>query len=524
MAAKDGIMNKLISACYIVKNEEKNLARSLASLNRQYDELIVVDTGSTDNTVMVAKKYGAKVYKYRWCDDFAAARNFAIAKVSGDWIIFLDADEYFVEKNIVLKKYVKTAELQNCEAISFPLHNIDNGLEIESSRVIRIWRSKENRHFLGKVHEVVVDAGNRPLWPIFKVEDVNLYHIGYERNNVVAKARRNLLILEKEKQNGRATQLFPRYLAECYLTLGDYYSAMENVLQAIALEPPTIATKFVLYNILYNCLDKLAVNNDKQKILLKNTLELYQKNTEFKYADNIEQDKEHWLFFLQWAISAGAIDVYVAVNDILYKKYNRPKNKGAVLAKKLLQKPNTDSFYVLFKNMVDDICDLFYFLLLSDDENAIKYSLNLPLAMSRIIKCFHGCEEKINENDFDAYIIGLKRLRNLPVAIIDKYISLAESFSYTHQLKVADILLEQECYRAAMLLYQKMPNCIVGDNADFWCNVGICLYFMHNKEAINALQRAAALGSKKRSVAVYLQWLQEENGNVENFSVCDSKE
>ena len=75
-----------------------------------------------------------------------------------------------------------------------------------------------------------------------------------------------------------------------------------------------------------------------------------------------------------------------------------------------------------------------------------------------------------------------------------------------------------------MLLYQNMPNCIVGDNADFWCNVGICLYFTHNKEAINALQRAAALGSKKRAVAVYLQWLQEENGNVENFSVCDSKE
>ena len=84
-----------ISACYIVKNEAANLPRSLASLGDAWDELVVVDTGSTDETVAIATRAGARVLHYTWQDDFAAARNFALDHATGDWVIFLDADEYF---------------------------------------------------------------------------------------------------------------------------------------------------------------------------------------------------------------------------------------------------------------------------------------------------------------------------------------------------------------------------------------------------------------------------------------------
>ena len=84
-----------ISACYIVKNEQENIRRSIESLKNQYDELIVIDTGSEDGTVDVVRSLGGKVFVYPWQDDFAAARNFALAKATGDWLIFLDADEYF---------------------------------------------------------------------------------------------------------------------------------------------------------------------------------------------------------------------------------------------------------------------------------------------------------------------------------------------------------------------------------------------------------------------------------------------
>ena len=84
-----------ISACYITKNEEKVLDRSLRSLCHQVDEIIVVDTGSTDRTKEIAAGYGARIYDFHWQGDFAAARNEAIRYATGDWIIFLDADESF---------------------------------------------------------------------------------------------------------------------------------------------------------------------------------------------------------------------------------------------------------------------------------------------------------------------------------------------------------------------------------------------------------------------------------------------
>ncbi|MBO8162015.1 MAG: glycosyltransferase family 2 protein [Thermosipho sp. (in: Bacteria)] len=89
-----------ISGCLIVKNEEKNITRCIESMLPVIDELIVVDTGSTDNTVAIAEKFNAKIYHFTWIDDFSAARNYAISKATGDWIIFLDADEFLSEANL----------------------------------------------------------------------------------------------------------------------------------------------------------------------------------------------------------------------------------------------------------------------------------------------------------------------------------------------------------------------------------------------------------------------------------------
>ena len=92
-------LNIKISACVIVKNEAENLPLWLEKMSQLADEMIVVDTGSEDNTKELAVAAGAQVYDYQWQDDFAAAKNYAISKAKGDWILFLDADEYFDEKS-----------------------------------------------------------------------------------------------------------------------------------------------------------------------------------------------------------------------------------------------------------------------------------------------------------------------------------------------------------------------------------------------------------------------------------------
>ena len=99
-----------ISACVITKNEEKNIGRWLENMKKVADEIIVVDTGSTDGTVELARQGGAQIFHFAWCDDFSAAKNFAIEKAHGDWILFLDADEYFAPKSLpkvrpIIRKY-----------------------------------------------------------------------------------------------------------------------------------------------------------------------------------------------------------------------------------------------------------------------------------------------------------------------------------------------------------------------------------------------------------------------------------
>ena len=88
-----------ISLCMIVKNEEKVLSRCLDSVNNLVDEIIIIDTGSTDNTKEIAKKYTSNVYDFKWCNDFSKARNYSFSKAHCDYILWLDADDVILDKD-----------------------------------------------------------------------------------------------------------------------------------------------------------------------------------------------------------------------------------------------------------------------------------------------------------------------------------------------------------------------------------------------------------------------------------------
>ncbi len=97
-----------LSLCMIVKNEEKVLGRCLKSISKEIDEIIVVDTGSTDDTKRIAESFGAHVYDFTWINDFAAARNFSFSLSKGDYIIWLDADDVISEKSLSELNTLKT--------------------------------------------------------------------------------------------------------------------------------------------------------------------------------------------------------------------------------------------------------------------------------------------------------------------------------------------------------------------------------------------------------------------------------
>ena len=84
----------------IVKNEASVLARCLDSVRGAVDEIVIADTGSTDETPAIARRYTDMVYPFAWCDDFSAARNFCFSKATGDYLMWLDADDVLPEASV----------------------------------------------------------------------------------------------------------------------------------------------------------------------------------------------------------------------------------------------------------------------------------------------------------------------------------------------------------------------------------------------------------------------------------------
>ena len=136
-----------ITICLIVKNEESMLAQCLQSVIYA-DEIIIVDTGSTDNTVEIAKKYTDKVFTdYKWNDDFAEARNYALSKATSEWVLSIDADEVLQTPISKIKKYLK--DIEDYNALSVSLRWDDNHFH----NVPRIF--KRGLRWAGKCHEYI---------------------------------------------------------------------------------------------------------------------------------------------------------------------------------------------------------------------------------------------------------------------------------------------------------------------------------------------------------------------------------
>ncbi len=149
----------MISLCMIVKNEEKDIKECILSVKKQLkgvvDDIIVVDTGSTDRTIDIVKELGCRVYDFEWCDDFAAARNFSVSKAKNDWILFLDADESVENCNIVELKNLQKKEFED---IKFKINIRDinkEGVTESLESVPRIF-NKNQYDFRGIIHEQLV--------------------------------------------------------------------------------------------------------------------------------------------------------------------------------------------------------------------------------------------------------------------------------------------------------------------------------------------------------------------------------
>ena len=218
-----------ISACYMVKNAASDLRRSIKSLAAYVDEIIVVDTGSTDSTVAVAESFGAKIFHEPWQDDFSAPRNVALRAAKGNWIVFLDADEFFVNdtaKN--LRAVIKLAQKINSKCLAVKWVNVDadnDNAIINFNYVNRIFENAPDVRYVGKIHEEIY-RGDKPLTGVPVPADLlTLWHTGYSKNISRAKSERNLKLLLEELATTDKPERIYAYLTDCYFGLGDFANA-----------------------------------------------------------------------------------------------------------------------------------------------------------------------------------------------------------------------------------------------------------------------------------------------------------
>jgi glycosyltransferase involved in cell wall biosynthesis len=221
---------KLVSLCMIVKDEEEQLPRCLNSVQNVVDEIIVVDTGSKDRTAAIAETYGAKVIYTNWEGDFAKARNLGLEQASGEWILFLDADEEL--DGATRNGLRKMAQETDAGGLFLQIWNV-LGTERRGGTVhpvLRMFRRDPDIRFEGRIHEQIAASVLRK-WPnaVFRLTDAKIIHYGYKPDQVAGKnkLKRNMELLEQTIRE-EPDNAFHRYnIGVEYLRVGAAKQALE---------------------------------------------------------------------------------------------------------------------------------------------------------------------------------------------------------------------------------------------------------------------------------------------------------
>nr|WP_024837804.1 glycosyltransferase family 2 protein [Clostridium sp. 12(A)] len=293
-----------LSQCMIVKNEEKNIRKALNWGKNIVCEQIVVDTGSTDRTVEIAEEMGAKVFHFEWIDDFSAAKNFAIEQATGNWIAFLDADEYFSEEDtkkilpLLAQLEEERRKLKIPLMVRSSLANLDDeGRTSSIATQARLFSNVKSLRYDGRIHETLMIGGTKAP-KAFEARDIlTVYHTGYTDKvyKETKKMERNISILKKEVEKNKDNYEAWAYLGDSFLAnkqMKEAEEAYNYVVENMSFEMFQERRDFVFCNL-------LKINYYRNKKDESVILDIYHKSVEFAC---LAPDAEYWvaLWMLDW--------------------------------------------------------------------------------------------------------------------------------------------------------------------------------------------------------------------------------
>ncbi len=229
-----------ISVCLIAKNEEKHIEECLRRLSIFDWEIIVVDTGSTDRTIEIAKSYTPNVYHFDWVNDFSAARNYSISLATNNYILVVDCDEYLENDDVTyhllenLPLMCSPFQIGMVDRFSISATSSDASSTVVHEPIARLFH-KEYVCYAGSIHEQLVPLKHQK--PEYITIPLSFHHVGYSTMDIKrAKATRNIKMLELELARDESDPYILFQLGQSYFGLEDYTKALSYFEKALALD------------------------------------------------------------------------------------------------------------------------------------------------------------------------------------------------------------------------------------------------------------------------------------------------
>jgi len=226
---KEGIAMKTVSLCMIVKNEEENLARCLNSIKNHVDEIIVVDTGSTDKTKEIAERFGVRLYDFPWNNSFSEARNVSLQYAEKELILILDADDEFCQQDLEKFDQMKDEITEDNMLFYFDTLNYGGDRPDPGNITInpnpRLFSNNAGFLYEGTVHNQLVNH-EKEIKHIYK--DIRIYHYGYLSRYIETqkKRERNMKLLTEQLKENPEDGFTNFNLGNEYTALGEYEKAL----------------------------------------------------------------------------------------------------------------------------------------------------------------------------------------------------------------------------------------------------------------------------------------------------------
>lgn len=272
----------MVSICIIVKNEAKNLEICLQRLCKYGYEIVVVDTGSTDDTKKTAARFTDRVFDFEWCDDFSAARNFAVDRASNDIILMVDSDEFVTELDKPGLERLISQHLRDVGRVRRNNVFVREGLGFSSKELVNRVFSRKYYRYAGRIHEQIVALNG---------EDYNTYpvpiymdHSGYDGSleDRKKKTQRNIRLLEQTLAADGDDPYVLYQLGKGFYMQEDYAKAAEYFGRALEFDLNP-GLEYVMDMVEAYGYVLVNSNRPEQALLLENVYDAFSSSADFVF-------------------------------------------------------------------------------------------------------------------------------------------------------------------------------------------------------------------------------------------------